>query len=62
MIRKLTLSKETLSELSRTELTDVVGGAMPSGTTCPLRACLDSDYNCLINWPTREGCTPAVGG
>lgn len=56
--RKLTLSKETLSDLTTHELRDVVAGAMPSGTTCPLKACLQSDYNCLF--PTQEGCTPAV--
>lgn len=57
--RKLALRRETLSDLTTGELRDVAGGALPSGGTCPLRACLNSDYNCLILLPTREGCTPA---
>ena len=56
--RKLTLAREALSDLSTDEMRDVVAGALPSGTTCPLKACLQSDYNCLF--PTQEGCTPAV--
>lgn len=60
--RRLILSRETLSELTSPELAHVVGGALPSGTTCPFRQCVESDYHCLVNWPTREGCTPAVGG
>jgi hypothetical protein len=59
--RKLSLKKETLSDLTTVELRGVVGGA-PSGTTCPVKACLDSDYNCLIKWPTKEGCTPYMIG
>jgi hypothetical protein len=57
--RKLALKKETLSDLSGQELRDVVGAAAElSGRTCPVRACLYSEYNCLL--PTREGCTPAT--
>lgn len=59
--RKLSLKKETLSDLTAVELRGVVGAAA-SGTTCPVRACLDSDQNCLINWPTKEGCTPLMAG
>ncbi len=58
--RKLRLARETLSELTAPELRDVVAGALPSGRTCPVKACLNSDYNCLL--PTQEGCTPATGG
>ena len=54
--RKLTLKKETLNDLTTQELRDVVGGV--SGRTCPVKACLNSDYNCLL--PTKEGCTPAI--
>lgn len=43
--RKLTLKKETLSVLTTEDLRGVVGGAA-SGTTCPVKACLNSDYNC----------------
>lgn len=59
-MKKLTLKKETLSDLTTVELRGVVGGA--SGATCPLQACLDSDQNCLIKWPTKEGCTPLMAG
>ena len=60
MRRRLTLTRETLTELTSTDLRDVVAGAVPSGRTCPLKACLNSDYNCLF--PTQEGCTPAIPG
>ncbi len=60
MTRKLSLSKETLTELTDPQLAYVLGGAMKSGTTCPVAACVNSDYNCLILWPTKRGCTPAV--
>lgn len=62
MSRKLTLKRETLSELSRDELRGVAGAALP---TLPAKACLASDQNCA---PTLEPscidtcrCTPAIG-
>lgn len=58
MTKKLTLKRETLTDLTAHELRDVVAGAMPSGKTCPVKACLNSDYNCLF--PTQQGCTPAA--
>jgi hypothetical protein len=57
MTRKLTLKRETLTELAVEDLRDVVGAA--SGLSCPVRDCLDSDVICF---PTREGCTPAMPG
>jgi hypothetical protein len=62
--RKLTLKKETLADLTSDELRGVVGGVFPSGTTCPVKACMNSDYNCA---PTFQEscigtcrCTPAL--
>lgn len=40
MKRHLVLKRETLVELSATELVNVAGGALPSGATCPLQSCL----------------------
>jgi hypothetical protein len=63
--RKLTLKKETLADLSPEDMRGVVVGAA-SGTTCPVKACVQSDYNCA---PTLEAsclgtcwCTPATPG
>ncbi|HWL35598.1 MAG TPA: class I lanthipeptide [Frankiaceae bacterium] len=60
-VKKLTLKKETLTDLTTVELHGVVGGAA-SGTPCDLRDRIESDYTCLIKWPTKEGCTPAMPG
>ena len=65
MKRRLTLKKETLTALTTDELRGVVGAQDDlSGTTCPVRDCLKSNYNCV---PTLERscidtcvCTPAV--
>lgn len=60
--RRLILKKETLSDLTTGELRGIVGGQNLSGTTCPLRDCVKSNYNCV---PTFEDscigtcvCTP----
>jgi hypothetical protein len=54
-VRKLTLKKETLTDLTKDELRDVVGAAM-SGVTCPVNACQHSDYNCPPS--LRPSCLP----
>lgn len=47
MKRMLSLKRETLTELTSDDLLDLVGGAaLMSGTTCPLKDCLNSNYNC----------------
>ncbi|MDQ1713432.1 MAG: hypothetical protein QOE45_2882 [Frankiaceae bacterium] len=43
--RTLSLRRETLTELDTTELTEVVGGQVPSGVTCPVLICLDVSRN-----------------
>ncbi len=47
MKRKLSLRRETLTELTSDELRNLVGGAdLLSGPTCPVKDCLNSRYNC----------------
>lgn len=62
-MRKLTLKKETLTELSTAELGVVVGASFPSKYDCTesYQACnpLSRDV-CLVF--TRQGCTPAMPG
>jgi hypothetical protein len=43
--RTLTLSRETLAELSSSELAAVAGGA-ESGISCPLIACVETRVTC----------------
>ena len=61
--RRLTLKKETLSALTTDELRGVAAGQLLSGATCPLQACVKSDYNCLSRDQTCIDtwcpCTPA---
>lgn len=59
MIRKLSLAKETLAELTDPQLANVIAAANASGPTCPLVGCLDTGDDCVILLPTRRGCTPA---
>jgi hypothetical protein len=41
--RTLTLSRESLADLTSDELSDVVGALpLPSGLTCPLKDCLQA--------------------
>ncbi len=47
--RRLTLRRETLTELTPDQLRGVVGAAGPSGLTCPVLDCLSvsADPSCL---------------
>ncbi len=54
--RTLSLTRETLAELSDTDLGSVAGAVRDiSGITCPLRDCLDNTYRICVqteNCPT----------
>lgn len=50
--RSLSLTRETLAELTSADLGSVVAGLMPSGPTCPALDCL-SDIVCNITVQPR---------
>lgn len=52
MKRSLSLKSETLVELTANDLGAVVGGALPSGVTCPAVQCL-SDQACSLTVQPR---------
>jgi len=52
MTRSLSLKAETLVELTSNDLGAVVGGALPSGLTCPAVDCL-SDRACGLTVQPR---------
>ena len=55
-MRRLTLRREALTELTTAELTAVAaGGADASGLTCPVRDCLQSDFSDLASC---DSCLP----
>ena len=54
--RKLTLKKENLGDLTRDELHGVVGAGVPSGITCPVKDCTNSNYNCPPSF--QPSCLP----
>lgn len=53
MKRTLSLRRETLAELTATDLTAVVGGAQLSGPTCPVVDCVSNANLCDITFQPR---------
>jgi len=52
-VKKLRLNSETLRQLDKPDLEQVVGGVATNGTICPYSACLTSCNGCN----TRNTCT-----
>lgn len=48
-MRRLSLKREALTELSTEDLTGVAAGAPASGLTCPLRDCLQGDFSDMVS-------------
>ncbi|HWL35637.1 MAG TPA: hypothetical protein VNQ77_05535 [Frankiaceae bacterium] len=53
MRRSLSLKRETLAELTATELVGVAGGAQLSGPTCPALECVSNAHLCDITFQPR---------
>jgi hypothetical protein len=51
--RSLTLKRETLAELTASDLTGVVAGAQASGATCPALDCVSNLNLCDITFQPR---------
>jgi hypothetical protein len=60
-MRKLNLKKETLVELSSTELTGVVGGAT-GRASCVIKDCIGQPHSDFQQCITGVGCVPTLNG
>lgn len=50
MTRRLSLKRETLTELSADDLVAVNGAAVPSGIACPSSLCISVKFGECVTW------------